>query len=137
MLSLEYVAGFFDGEGSIGMYRNKGSKCSRYKSGYKSPCWIRSVHITNSYLPVLEQLQQQFGGSLHIVKHQTEPKVTGNKDTWNWGFGAKQDILAFLLLIRPFLIEKAEQADLMIQECRGAPREESVSIAQKLKELKK
>lgn len=129
-LSLGYIAGYFDGEGSIGIYRNRGSKDSRYKSGHKTPCWIRSVSIVNTYLPIIIKLRDMFGGRFNqIVKDKKY------KPCYQWSLGAKHDIGNFLNVLYPLLIEKKPQAKLMIDECLG--RRKTFAVAKKLKALKR
>jgi hypothetical protein len=129
-LSTGYIAGYFDGEGCIGIYRNRGSKDSRYKSGFKTPCWIRSVSIVNTHLPTLIKLRDMFGGGFRrIVKDEKY------KPCYQWTLGAKHEIGNFLNFIYPSLQEKKPQAKLMIEECLGKRR--TWSVAKKLKSLKR
>lgn len=112
--SMEYIAGYFDGEGCVGLYQNKGSKCSRYKSGFKSPSWIRQIGITNTYKPILEHCKRLFGGRLY-----PQSKIGRNKPCYNWTISSKKDIIAFIERVSPFLVEKQPQTALLLQECRG------------------
>ncbi len=89
---LAYLAGFFDGEGSIGTAG--GSLC---------------VRITNTYKPTLERYQAAFGGSIDV--HNTGDEKT--RLSWVWRtYGAKAQ--AVLEAIEPFLVEKGPQAYLGI-----------------------
>lgn len=125
----EYLAGFFDGEGSIGMYWNSGSPDPRYKSGHKSGCWIRSVSVVNTYRPILETFQDRFGGTIgQIVKDEKY------KPCFQWSIRSKFGIRSCLETLKPYLIEKREQAILMLLECTD--RGDSYAIARRLKELK-
>jgi LAGLIDADG endonuclease len=130
-MDYSYIAGYFDGEGSIGIYRNKGSKDTRYKSGFKTPCWIRSLNIVNTYKPILERIHSIFKvGRIYQMKdpHYTRP-------CWCWTVGAKADIGKVLYSLSPYLVEKLPQAELMIEEIEG--RADTASIATKLKTLKR
>ena len=49
----EYLAGFFDGEGSIAVNRQG---------------WKIVISITNTYLPILKEFQKRFGGQIDLVK---------------------------------------------------------------------
>lgn len=62
-LTLQWLAGFFDGEGSITVYSNG--------SGNFYP----KVTITNTYLPTMKAIQAQFGGTLHSY----QPKYKNSK----------------------------------------------------------
>lgn len=113
-LSMEYVAGFFDGEGCIGIYRNKGSKSDRYKSGFKTASWVRQITVVNTYRPFLVELQKVFcGGITQIVKKR------GFKPCYQWRLGAKNEMLAFLNMVYYRLNEKRPQANVMIRELMG------------------
>lgn len=85
---LAYLAGFFDGEGSIGTAG--GSLC---------------VRITNTYRPTLERFQRAFGGSIDV--HNSGDEKT--RLSWVWRvYGEKAQ--AVLVAIEPYLVEKGPQA---------------------------
>lgn len=128
-ISTGYMAGYFDGEGCIGIYRNKGSACSRYKSGHKPASWVRHVGITNTYWPLLNKFKKLFGGRLYELKGAGR-----NKPCYSWILGAKDEIVNFLGFLYPCLVEKKEQALVMIAECRG--KESTWRAAVNLKTLK-
>ena len=96
MLRAEYIAGLFDGEGSIGVYRN----------GRGTP-HLRTQLTQNIYpasTAVLGELLARFGGNLSRIHDKT----------FNWqlnGHGAN----SFLKEIAPFLVLKRNQADLAIE----------------------
>lgn len=89
---MAYLAGYFDGEGSIGIAG--GSLC---------------VRITNTYKPALERFQALFGGAVDI-HNQGDEKT---RLSWVWRiYGAKaQQVLE---QIEPYLAEKGPQAYLGI-----------------------
>ena len=126
----KYIAGYFDGEGSIGLYRSLGSTDPRYLSGRKSPSWVRTVGISNTYLPTLRELYSEFGGSLRILKETDGHK----KRIYSWTIGSKDSIARFLSKIVPHLREKGPQAQLMLSIIAGKVDEFEAAI--KLKELK-
>lgn len=128
-MSLEYIAGLFDGEGTIGIYLNKGATDARYRSGKRGPCWTRSAGILACWRPTLESLHVSFGGTLRRTK------ADGHKQKWHWSLGAKADIAAFLNAVRPYLVEKKEQADVMLAALRGEIPEKEAAV--KLKKLKR
>lgn len=83
-----YLAGFFDGEGSIGIAGTS-----------------LVVRVVNSYRPTLERYQRAFGGVVD-VHHKGDDK---SRLTWEWR--AYGDTAAqFLATILPLLHEKAPQA---------------------------
>lgn len=98
-----YVAGLIDGEGSIGIYR----LCLRKK-------WIQysarlKVSMTEKALQVLQTMKESFGGILHVFRQPT----TTMARSYEWRLHGNM-VLACLKRIRPFLILKAKQADIVI-----------------------
>ena len=87
--STEYLADHFDGEGCITL-STKGAL---------------ELNMSHTYLPVLEQYQRRFGGS--ICRQNNRPE--GNKPIWRWKLVSQQAARA-LETLRPFLQEKAVQA---------------------------
>ena len=61
-LDYAYVAGLFDGEGSINIARSDRSKFRPNPS----PLWGLKIDIANQFLEVLIWIQKEFGGSLHV-----------------------------------------------------------------------
>lgn len=139
-LSLEYIAGLFDGEGCIGLYRSKGgTRDFRFtdESKLKPPSWIRVVTIAGTYLPTLKIFKQMFGGRVRQVKSANSEKNL--KTTYEWIIGAKKDIINFLETIAPFLQEKKVQAILMLDFVKSVPldHDKGFRIMEELKKLKK
>lgn len=98
--NLHWLGGFFDGEGSIGIYpRNLNKKKTvRY---YVLVVSLAQSGVTGEY--VLKNLQQKYGGSVYS---QIKPK---HKVMWKWNISAKKAAL-FLRDIEPVLIIKRSQA---------------------------
>jgi hypothetical protein len=95
--SLEYFAGFFDGEGYILMARRT-TGTHRLRIG-----------ISCTHLPILEHYERNFGGAVY------KTNVGTNKQMHRWLLSRISDCLQFLQQVQPFLIEKREQTDLGIQ----------------------
>lgn len=94
-----YLAGFFDGEGSVGI--TGGSLC---------------VRVVNSYRPVLERFQRTFGGSIGV--HRAGDAKS--RLTWVWRiYGA--DAESALRHLLPHLHEKRAQAYLGVHS-RSLPK---------------
>ena len=91
-LSLQYIAGFFDGEGCVNMARLRSSIFPR----------VLIVH-TDRY--ILELLQEQFGGDINPVHHRRE----NWKPSWIWRLSWKPAV-DFLRKIEPYLVVKDQQA---------------------------
>jgi hypothetical protein len=96
----KYVAGLFDGEGYITISRYK-----RPETGtmHYSP----QIGISMCWKPTLEEMKEQFGGSLR--KH----KLLKGKTIWRWVIYNGQ-AKNFLEVILPELREKRSQAVLIM-----------------------
>lgn len=129
-LDLAYISGFFDGEGSIGVYdRNKSRDGSRRY-------YVLVVTLSQSGdegLALLNEIQAMFGGSV-------SKKSYVNRQMWQLNLSADKG-MDFLTELLPFLRLKKKQAELGITFQRlgvkSTLNEEAVDIARKLKELKK
>ena len=114
-IDLAYVAGYMDGEG-----------CFRANKGNLA------ISITNTYPHILNDIQQLFGGRVHMKKRQGNGRTTFSFDIY--GESARE--MARLLL--PHLKEKKAQAELVL-ELSDYPKHSSKKefIVRKLKELKR
>lgn len=88
---LAYLAGFFDGEGSISIIKTK--------NGHSL---VLSVSQLNP-VPLI-RLQARFGGSVH-----RQPDRRGNRSMVVWTTAARRG-LAALETLRPYLLVKADEA---------------------------
>lgn len=94
---IAYIAGFFDGEG-----------CVRIKEANQGGnSFYVIAHLTNSYRPVLDEVQELFGGALR------KQERTPNKTIYNWCLSSAEAV-DFLKTISPFLKEKKSQAEFAI-----------------------
>ncbi|GAI54865.1 unnamed protein product, partial [marine sediment metagenome] len=101
---LAYTAGIMDGEGCIGLYKEK---AAHYNLGYNL---IVRVQIANTQEWLIRWLQMQFGG---YITHQYDER--GNrKPLWQWRIAARK-AAEFLKLILPYLYLKRSQAEIAIQ----------------------
>lgn len=99
ILSREYVAGLFDGEGNIII--------ARCKSPGRRDQYALRVSIANTHKPVLEAIQTQYRGHL-------KPTNGGVKPCWVVVLSARQ-ALVFLEEITPLLHIKRPQALVAIE----------------------
>jgi hypothetical protein len=112
-MSLPYLAGFFDGEGSIGIYMN----------GQRQGLTLR-VRLTQTVSPqstmMLTAIRDRWGGSLCPFNRSLR------RNAWNWQVSAAHGH-AFLCDIRPWLLLKAEQADVVLNwwPNRGKPQRDA------------
>jgi len=94
-----YAAGLFDGEGHVGV--------SMHKRGDINAV----VQVSMCSYETLARLQQFWGGSLKNYGPSTKGYRT---DYWRWVLSGRDNIRDFLLDVRPFLLAKAPQADLVL-----------------------
>lgn len=102
MLSIEYLAGFFDGEGYITFSSRSGGKSTRYLV----------IGVSNCNKNVIDAVQESFGGSSHVM-HKPKPE-RGHRGSWQWKCCSN---VAYDLLIQmlPYLIVKKEEAEIAIE----------------------
>lgn len=98
-LDLAYMAGFFDGEGSISLYLD----ARQYRI---------SVSMSNTNEWVVQWFHLNFGGSLYLEpKHIKNPN---HRDAWRWQLIGKRS-MPFLELLFPYLRLKREQAKIVME----------------------
>jgi len=93
-----YAAGIIDGEGSIRIRK------SEHGTNY-------AVTVGNKSMEILNWLLAHFGG--HIYTHGQSEGV------FKWQLIRKDEVLAFLQEIEPYLTFKKRQANLMIELCQS------------------
>jgi hypothetical protein len=101
MLNIYYIAGIFDGEGSIGLHKRTVKESSR---GYLYYPKIR-LGMTGEGTKIVEELKNQFGGHIGWRRYPTK-----NRDLLTWTITSKFDIQRFLDAVAPYLIVKKKQA---------------------------
>lgn len=104
-LDAAYMAGFLDGEGTIGLY-----KCYRKeaKFGYR---YQPMVTLSNTNVAVLEYLQEACGNGRLI--QQTNPAHPGHKDGYALRWSSNQ-IRHMLPQLLPYLRIKRRQAEFVL-----------------------
>jgi hypothetical protein len=93
MLSKEYIAGYFDGEGCV-LLSKKG--------------WI-TCRIRSAYRSTLEEIHAQYGGYICVEKKTHIHR----KQLWSWTIATRQ-AERFLRDIEPILQEKKEQVRIVL-----------------------
>ena len=119
-LEKAYLAGLFDGEGCIGYYRNR----KRY-----APV----VSISNTDARIIAWLHARLGG---VIEPGSKKRPSHWKCLWEWRLRSKNQIIAFLSEIRPFLRIKGEQADLLLSHLSAEQEVPSIDVSTELKRLK-
>lgn len=101
MISTEYAAGFFDGEGCVNLM-DAGPK-------HRSKRPVLRVMLTNTFPGILERFRDTFGGYLRWRQPNGNRKSTA---TWTVTEGVAAE---FLKTLQPYLYVKARQTELAIQ----------------------
>ena len=106
-----YIAGLLDGEGSITISRSddisKGYSYCRFRMG---------VTISNSYMPVLNEIHNALGGYFGLQKEaNTDGRgVHSNKDMYEWNV-RDSEAMMFLLDFKKYIRVRLKQAELAIK----------------------
>jgi hypothetical protein len=95
---IAYLAGLFDGEGSVGIYE--------FKKQNKFSNWQFKVEIANTDWRVMKWLENTVGGKVH--------KKSEGKANWRQGYcwhiqGENAEV--FCKLVKPYTIIKTDQID--------------------------
>lgn len=110
MDNLQYMAGFFDGEGSIGIYRSSVKTTENY--------YLRTQLTQNTsedFLKFLKPFINYYGGNL------SKCKTLSGKIKYNWQLSSIQAI-KFLEDLVPYLILKKSQAILALKWIKQKPK---------------
>jgi len=108
-ISSKYIAGFFDGEGCIGIYNRKdryNGTCSRIQL---------TQNKTKESSFILKYLLKKYGGNL------SEQKTLSGNIKYNWQLNPK-GTENFLKEILPYLILKRKQALLILMWIKNRPK---------------
>lgn len=101
---LAYVAGFFDGEGSLALYR--------VKCGKSHSISVR-LSIASNDLAILLSIQDILGvGSIHAKKRDGNPN---HKQAYMWYATGHYSILGVLYALEPYVMQKAERLGTVIE----------------------
>lgn len=106
---LAYAAGFFDGEGHICI----SFATARKSRGHAYDRYMMSVSMSQNDPAALQWLAAKFGGNARQIKasRSYDKKIY---QRWDWSLTCR-NAMEFLLLLRPFLKVKGEQADIAIE----------------------
>lgn len=126
-----FFAGFFDGEGSIGVYPHKQSKQAGGKGFFYKP----RVNVTNTERGIVALMQQTYGGGFFFHDRKND---STRRRSFIWSLNTNKQIELFLLKMLPYLEVKTEQAKLMLDFVRlsGKCPDERKILADKIKSLK-
>lgn len=99
-----YYAGLFDGEGHIAI-------------GKKAKYFQPQIEVTMVNKEIPQRFRDTFGGC--ILTRKRNHKNKNWRDATMWCLTGFEHIVNFLTIIRPYLIEKKEQAEIMIKFCNS------------------
>lgn len=101
----QYIAGLIDGEGSIGLVKNRTQRRGQMTVSMTTP-------------GVLYWAQSTFGGNLTGPYTPKNPK---HSPTWTWRILAHNDLLRFLTQLTPLLRVKRDHAESVLAHLRAYP----------------
>jgi hypothetical protein len=104
--TLAYIAGLFDGEGSIVI------GCSPGRTKQANPSYWLQVSITNTDRELIDWLHSTLGG--HIADGSHNPSRGKQRPCWAWRATSRQ-AQSFLQKILPYLRTKKSQALIAIE----------------------
>jgi LAGLIDADG DNA endonuclease family protein len=106
-----YVAGFFDGEGSISIVRQRAGHYSDYHK------IMVAIGQRARYRRILDEIAEKFGGSVTLRKQTLK-----ESERWAtqaiWSLQKWADIERFLEAIQPYAVVKAEQIAIALEFVR-------------------
>jgi hypothetical protein len=105
MLNHEYVAGLFDGEGTIRI-----AKWEKPNSPHIRYCLYGGIGMC--HLPIIKLLQETYGGSFNENRHDKRNPRARIQFLW---IVSSQKAASFLRHIQPYAIVKLDQIDLALE----------------------
>lgn len=95
---IAYLSGIIDGEGCIGLHRNKGL----------GQFYIR-IGVGMAHKKTIELLQETFGGTSKLEKRSKYPNA---QPIYRWTLNRKDEVKNFLDLVSPYIRVKSRQIKL-------------------------
>lgn len=100
MVSLDYLAGFFDGEGSVAIIRaDKGG-------AHRSPTYVLRVSVAGTNPAPLKMFAEKFGGGIYAKRMYSD----AHTPSFDWVIQARR-AAEFLSAIAPLLVVKRNEAE--------------------------
>jgi hypothetical protein len=113
ILSPEYIAGLFDGEGYISI-RESNTKRNNRKLNSFSVCCQAGIGMTTK---IVYEIAEMFG----TWTHEENRSIKGHKSLHRVVFSSKDSVKEFLEFIYPFLIVKKRQAKVALAYIKSNP----------------
>ena len=107
---LSWMAGFFDGEGYVGIGKLRAAPfIARGKPG-----WLNDMHfviliVTNNELNSLMIFKEYFGGKVLNKINPLRKNGSPGSTTYTWSLTKKHELLNFLTIIEPYCVIKGPQ----------------------------
>jgi hypothetical protein len=114
-MSWQYVAGFFDGEGSVGVYSNGKGNSGRPRPRCPTLMFTQANNAVLQKIRTFIFAELAVWGSLHPAS--AAALRTARKIVWQLQYRATLDVLKILNELRPYLHVKAVDADVVIAFC--------------------
>ena len=106
-----WLAGFFDGEGSLIKYKAGRGRDRKYGA------W--KISVPNTFYESLEYCKNITG--VGSISERKDSNNINRKTIWQWQLSAQRDINSICKQIKPYCIIKAEKINLFLQEWRDIP----------------
>ena len=113
MKSLEYLAGYFDGEG-----------CVTFKFSKKGRCPAINIQVASADKEVLEKFSQRFGGKVLPMTYLL--KKTNLSDMFKWRLSDAKLIFDFARQLLPHVIVKHRQLEIALEYAETVDRKHGV-----------
>ena len=107
-----WLAGFFDGEGTIGSYKTNRSSINKIILGWR-------LAIPNTHLGALEYSQKITGIGI-ISSKSTQCNSLARKPQWVWKINNQRGIAAISKQMLPYLLIKREAVEDFLFQCPNA-----------------
>ena len=114
---LSWLGGFWDGEGTIGIYK-------RHKY------FVPSVSVCNTNEVLIKKIQDilDLYGLEYRVDYQDRGDRTNARPAWVIKAESKPRVKALLTLLQPYLVGKQAQADLVLKWCSSTKSRKQLSL---------
>jgi hypothetical protein len=113
-----YFAGLLDGEGTIGIYCKNDMDVNFPGNGRGLSSYKAMISICQKRGPMIDWLYGNFGGTIYKKSQVTVAPNTYKKyehEMYEWKLTSYEQIVYILKRALPFLTEKKNQAELMIE----------------------
>ena len=106
MIPVQYLAGFVDGEGYLGL--------ARIRRDHRSPEYCLRLSVYNTNRRILEDIQRTTGGTMSVIDQRQAGWKVSYALIWTNAAAAR-----LIRKIKPFLVVKSEQSRALLAFDRG------------------